>query len=68
MVDAYGDRILDVTAAGAERWGAMTARQPLPVVDGLLAATALEHDLTFVTRNDRDVQATGGPVHNPFSG
>ncbi|MEW6750963.1 MAG: hypothetical protein AB1505_08290 [Candidatus Latescibacterota bacterium] len=41
---------------------------PLPVVDGLLAATALVHDLTLVTRHIDHVQRTGARYFNPFSG
>jgi hypothetical protein len=40
---------------------------PLPFVDGMLAATALEHDLTLVTRNTKDVERTGVTLLNPFS-
>ena len=39
---------------------------PLPAIDGLLAATARVHSLTLVTRNIRDVRATGVPLINPF--
>jgi len=39
----------------------------LPVVDGLLAATALEHHLTVATRNTRDFERAGVPVVNPFA-
>jgi len=40
----------------------------LPVIDGLLAATALHHNLTLVTRNIKDVAATRVPVFNPWIG
>ena len=40
---------------------------PLPVIDGLLAATAHVHGLTLVTRNIRDVARTGARLLNPFS-
>lgn len=59
--------ILPVTQAIAERWGRLNAPDPLPVIDGLLAATALEHDLTLVTRNVRDVERSGVYLLNPFS-
>lgn len=59
-------RILPVTAAIAERWGRLGVPDPLPVVDALLAATALEHGLTLVTRNVADVERTGVPLLNPF--
>ncbi|PPK72558.1 hypothetical protein B0F87_11741 [Methylobacter tundripaludum] len=60
-------RILPVTLAIAERWGRLNVPDPLPVIDGLLAATALEQDLTLVTRNVRDVERSGVRLLNPFS-
>jgi predicted nucleic acid-binding protein len=67
----FQDRILPVTAAIADRWGAVSAiaaakGKPVPVVDGLLAATALHHNLTLVTRNTSDVSGTGVPTLNPW--
>jgi len=41
-------------------------RCPVPVIDGLLAATALQYNLTLVTRNTRDVAITGASVFNPW--
>lgn len=61
-------RILPVTQAIAERWGRLNVPDPLPVVDGLLAATALEHGLILVTRNVRDIERSGVRWLNPFSG
>ncbi len=46
----------------------MTAIRPVPVIDGLLAATALTHDLTLVTRNVSDVAGIGATVLNSFEG
>ncbi len=63
---AYSDRILPVTAEIAETWGKLNAPDPVPVVDGLLAATALVHGWTLVTRNVKDVDRTGVRVLNPF--
>ncbi|MDP1666173.1 MAG: type II toxin-antitoxin system VapC family toxin [Methylobacter sp.] len=60
-------RILPVTQAIAERWGRLNVPDPLPVIDGLLAATALEQDLILVTRNVRDVERSGVRLLNPFS-
>jgi predicted nucleic acid-binding protein len=55
----------------ADRWGRLAAqagpKSPLPVIDGLLAATALHHNLTLVTRNTKDVARTGVPVFNPWA-
>jgi toxin FitB len=68
----FAHRILDVDQAVADRWGrlaanALAAKQLLPVIDGLLAATAIHHNLTLVTRNARDVSLTGVPVINPWT-
>ena len=67
----FEDRILPITEAIADRWGALSAiaaakGKPLPVVDGLLAATALHHHLTLVTRNSSDVAGTGVATLNPW--
>lgn len=62
----YSERILPVDSAIARIWGELSARRSLPVVDTLLAATALVHDLALVTRNVRDVAATGVQVVNPW--
>jgi len=63
----YRDRVVDVDAEVAERWGQLNALDPLPVVDGLLAATALVHELVLVTRNVAGVARTGVAYHNPFT-
>lgn len=62
----YADRILPVSGAVAEEWGRLNVPDPLPVVDGLLAATAKVHDLTLVTRNSTDFARTGVRLLNPF--
>jgi hypothetical protein len=59
----FEDRILPVTPAVAEAWGRLSAPQPLPIVDGLLGATALVHGLTLVTRDAR-LDRTGIPLLN----
>jgi toxin FitB len=67
LVSGYRERILPVTADVAQEWGRLNALpQPPPVVDGLMAATATVHGLTFVTRNVRDVARTGVAVVDPF--
>ncbi len=68
LTDAYADRILPIDRAIAERWGSLSVPDPVPTVDGLLAATALEHGLTLVTRSTRDVAALSVPVLDPFAG
>jgi predicted nucleic acid-binding protein len=66
LVSSYRRRILPVTVEVAEEWGRLNAANPPPIVDGLMAATAIVHRLTFVTRNVVDVARTGVTVVNPF--
>jgi predicted nucleic acid-binding protein len=58
--------VLDIDNAVSDQWGRMSAIRSIPVVDGLLAATAVTNGLTLVTRNDRDVAGVGAMVLNPF--
>lgn len=60
-------RILPVDQPAAHAWGRMSARRTLPVTDSLIAATALVHGLTVVTRNTRDFDGLGVPVLNPWT-
>jgi predicted nucleic acid-binding protein len=62
----HGDRIFPIDSSIAEEWGRLNVPNPLPVVDGLLAATAKLRGLTLATRNVRDVARTGVRVLNPF--
>jgi len=64
----FEERILPVTIEICERWGRIGIDQPLPPVDGLLAATALHHGLTLVTRNTAHAERSGAEVLNPFAG
>lgn len=66
LVTEYEERILIVDRRVTEQWGRMNAVATLPAIDSLLAATAHVHDLTFVTRNTKDVTRTGVPCLNPF--
>ncbi len=64
----FDGRVFGVDEAEADQWGRMSAIRPVPGIDGLLAVTALTHDLTLVTRNDREVAGLGATVLNPFKG
>jgi hypothetical protein len=66
LVDGFADRILAVDQEVAERWGRLNVPDPVPTVDGLLAATALVHGMTLVTRNTRDVARTGVSLLDPM--
>jgi predicted nucleic acid-binding protein len=62
----YRDHLIDVDAAVAEEWGRMNVPDPLPVIDGLLAASAKIRDWTLVTRNVNDLSTSGVSLLNPF--
>ncbi len=61
-------RLLGVDAHVADRWGRVmaSAGRPLPAIDALLAATALQHDLSLVTRNTKDFSDLGVRLINPW--
>ena len=63
---SFSHRILPVTLEICDQWGHLLATQNLAAADGLLAATAQCHDLTIVTRNERDFQRCGVDYINPF--
>jgi predicted nucleic acid-binding protein len=67
----FSGRILSIDAAVADRWGLLAANakakgRPLSTIDGLLAATAIHHNLTIVSRNVSDLANTQVPVVNPW--
>lgn len=70
--ERFAGRILPFDAEVAEHWGRMfgelerLGRRP-PLIDSLIAATALVHGLTVVTRNVRDFEQCGTPTENPWS-
>jgi predicted nucleic acid-binding protein len=66
VLPAFGGRILVVDAAVARRSAALHVPDPQPFRDGLIAATALEHNLVVVTRNLADFEATGVKLLNPW--
>jgi len=59
-------RVLPVDIAVAHLWGELSSRRSLPVIDTLIAATAIVHGLTLVTRNVRDMASTGVEIANPW--
>jgi toxin FitB len=71
LVRQFTGRVLSVDEAVALAWGRLSAEgraacRPLPVIDGLLLATAQVHGLTLVTGNERDCGDRGVPVLNPW--
>jgi toxin FitB len=67
MRTRLGDRVLPVDEPIADAWAVLGIPNPLPLIDGLLAATAKVHGLTLVTRNVNDFVRTGVSVVDPFS-
>ena len=69
QTDDYGPRAPGIYVDDdriAQLWGRLNVPDPLPTIDGLLAATAIAHGLTLVTRNTSDVERSGVPLLNPF--
>ena len=66
-VSAFGDRILPIDASIARIWGTLQANAGHGGEDIMIAATALDRDLTVVTRNTRDFAGMGVKIENPFS-
>ena len=62
----YGDQVLAIDVSTARRWGRLSGALGHDSVDLLIAATAIEHGLTVVTRNVRHFEPAGVPVLNPF--
>lgn len=68
----FAGRILVIDQAVADRWGRISGssaarKSPLPVIDGLLAATAIEYDLTLVTRGTQHLLGTGAAFFDPWT-
>lgn len=64
----FSDRTLPITIPVARAWGRLARRLGRLDADGGIAATALAHDLTVVTRNVRHFDGTGAKILNPFEG
>ena len=67
MRTELADRVLPVDEPIAEAWALLGIPNPLPLIDGLLAATAKVHGLTLVTRNVAQIAATGVSLLDPFA-
>lgn len=63
---SYAERIVPITVEDADEWGRMTAPDPLPAVDSLMAAQAKSRGMTLVTNNTRDFERTGVALLDPF--
>lgn len=72
LIARFDDRLLPMPDAVVRRWGVISGSvkrrtgHPPPVIDTLLAATAVDHDLYLVTRDTRDVRASGAALFNPW--
>ena len=67
LVQLYSERIWPITLEIAYEWGRLSALRQIPPEDGLLAATAHVHRLTFATRNTRNVEGLGISLVNPWT-
>lgn len=67
VLDEYADQILGICPDIAQLWGAIQLPNTHSVLDRQIAATARIHDLTLVTRKERDFNGSGVPVFNPFT-
>lgn len=72
LADRFRERLLAIDSTVAATWGRLAGEaelrgEPLPVIDGLIAATSLAHDLTVATRNVADFQRCGARCYNPWA-
>ncbi len=68
----FKNRVLNITMEEVNKWGKILSSsekkgKPLPAIDSLIAATALVHDLSVVTRNTQDLEESGVEVINPWT-
>ena len=68
MLPQYGDRVLGLDGEAAQIWGRLRVPNPDNAIDKQIAAIALLHDLTVVTRNIDDFVGCGVRLNNPFGG
>ncbi len=64
---SFADRVVGIDATTARVWGELSAERPRPVIDTLLAATAIVHRLTLVTRNTADIEGIAVKVLDPWT-
>jgi predicted nucleic acid-binding protein len=68
LLQQFDDRILSVDAQVADKWGYISSLNNIPAIDGLIAATALAHNLKLITRNVRDFRLIAGlEIVNPWT-
>ena len=68
LLEMFRDRIVPVSLEVSDAWGGLGMRSAPPAVDGLIAATAIVHGMTMVTRNAKHFGLTGVRMVNPFAG
>ncbi|MGP8330212.1 MAG: type II toxin-antitoxin system VapC family toxin [Methanosarcinaceae archaeon] len=71
LLERFSQRILTITIDIATAWGQIQGEsesrgEPIPTIDGLIGATAIAHNLTVVTRNEKDLKKTGARIFNPW--
>jgi predicted nucleic acid-binding protein len=71
LLHRFNNRVLDVTQVEVNQWGKTLAKaesigRQLPAIDALIAATAIAHDFAVVTRNTKDMEASGVELINPW--
>jgi predicted nucleic acid-binding protein len=66
LIAEHPDRILPIDEAVAQEWGRLNVPDPIPVIDGLMASTALVHGLTIATRDLKDMKRTRVACVDPF--
>jgi predicted nucleic acid-binding protein len=67
LEEAFRGRVVPIDIQTARLWGELSAARLRPIIDTLLAATAIVHQLTLVTRNTRDIADTGVDAINPWT-
>lgn len=71
LLNRFAGRLIPIDSAVAQKWGQIQAKaeqmgKPMPALDGLIAATALTHNLTVLTRNAQDMKTSGAEIVNPW--